>query len=87
MPVCEQRIIGSVGDVAEDYGLCAHFPIVAEGNDATSVPIDLATVQRTDIRNHYHSALSELAQAIRQYLVHQENPESAKKAADTSAFT
>jgi hypothetical protein len=55
------------------------FPILAEGDESTSVPIELVMMQLADIRTDYHSGMSSLASAIRHYFVVRSPAESDKQ--------
>jgi len=48
------------------------FPIHADGDEDTAVPVDLKKIQRVDIQTDFHSGLSTLAAAVRRYIVLQE---------------
>ncbi|HYI07723.1 MAG TPA: toll/interleukin-1 receptor domain-containing protein [Thermoanaerobaculia bacterium] len=48
------------------------FPMLAEGDENTSVPAALATVQWIDVRSDRNAKVSSLANAIRRYFVNQD---------------
>lgn len=50
------------------------FPLLAEGDESSAVPITLATTQRVDIRIEYHAGMATLASALRRYFVALERP-------------